>query len=90
MPTYLTVKGQVTIPKRVRESLGLLPGDGVAFEANDQGQIVVSKADPPSRHTQGAEPLDRFAAVRGSIKLNGSVDDFMAMVRGDVEGDIHP
>ena len=39
----LSPKGQVTIPKEVRERLGLEPGDFVAFIEKD-GEIVVKKA----------------------------------------------
>ncbi len=31
----LTSKGQLTIPKKVREALGLRPGDRVEFEVTD-------------------------------------------------------
>ena len=39
MPT-LTSKGQVTIPKDIRELLGIEPGDSVDF-AEQNGQVVV-------------------------------------------------
>lgn len=35
MTTTVTVKGQVTIPKRVRDALHLAPGDGVDLLADD-------------------------------------------------------
>jgi len=35
----VTVKGQVTIPKRVREHLGIKPGSGVEFELDAQGEV---------------------------------------------------
>ena len=34
MPTTLTSKGQVTIPKRIRDALKLLPGAPVEFSVN--------------------------------------------------------
>ena len=46
MKTYysrLSPKGQVTIPKEVREKLDLRPGDLVAFIEKD-GEIIIKKA----------------------------------------------
>ncbi len=37
----ITTKGQVTIPKEIRELLGVEPGDRVLFWRNPEGQIVV-------------------------------------------------
>jgi len=39
--TTLTSKGQVTIPKAVREELGLKEGDRVAFRVLEDGTVVV-------------------------------------------------
>src|SRR5882672_10295922 len=44
MATTMTVKGQVTIPKKVRDALRLSPGDGVDFNVNRGGEVVVHKA----------------------------------------------
>jgi AbrB family looped-hinge helix DNA binding protein len=38
----ITSKGQVTIPKKIRDKLGLKPGDKVDFEVNDKGKLEVS------------------------------------------------
>ena len=44
----LTSKGQVTLPKRMREHLGLKPGSEIEFTINNQGEIVLrSKAKRP-------------------------------------------
>ncbi|WP_428235875.1 AbrB/MazE/SpoVT family DNA-binding domain-containing protein [Gracilimonas sp.] len=44
MPTAtITSKGQVTIPKKIRDELGLKPGDKVNFEVDKQGSLNVSK-----------------------------------------------
>lgn len=37
----LTSKGQVTIPKPIRERLGLKTGDLLEFRCNDEGQVVL-------------------------------------------------
>lgn len=37
----ITSKGQITIPKAVREELGLREGDRVAFRVLDDGTVVV-------------------------------------------------
>jgi AbrB family looped-hinge helix DNA binding protein len=36
----VTSKGQITIPKAVREALGLEPGDRIAFHICDDGTVV--------------------------------------------------
>ena len=43
MAHQVTVKGQVTIPKRVREYLGIQPGSGVEFEVGPQGDVLLRK-----------------------------------------------
>ncbi len=42
MPTStISSKGQVTIPKEVRETLGLEVGDRLAFEVRDDGVVEI-------------------------------------------------
>lgn len=45
MVSRISAKGQITIPKRVRESLGLRPGDPVAYELGE-GIAILRKAEP--------------------------------------------
>ena len=42
----LTTKSQTTIPEKIRNFLGLHPGDSVAFEVNEQKKVVIRKAVP--------------------------------------------
>jgi antitoxin PrlF len=77
MATTMTVKGQVTIPKRVRDTLRLSPGDGVDFTINGEGEVVVQKA--------GARPAskrDRFRSARGKAQVKWRTDELMALLRG--------
>ena len=45
MSTTLTIKGQVTIPKQIRDALGLHPGMPVDFAVNQDGEVVIHKAE---------------------------------------------
>jgi AbrB family looped-hinge helix DNA binding protein len=76
MDTHVTSKGQVTIPKPIRERLGIVPGDAVAFELAPDGRIVLVKAG-------GAPPVSRFAALRGRAGQGLSTDEIMALTRGE-------
>jgi AbrB family looped-hinge helix DNA binding protein len=72
----VTRKGQVTIPKRVRDHLGIEPGSVVEFELGADGRIVLS--------VPGAAPKpSRFAQFRGIAKTKLTTDELMAMLRGD-------
>ena len=42
----LTTKSQATIPGKIRELLGLRPGDSVAFEVEENKRVVIRKATP--------------------------------------------
>ena len=77
MATTMTSKGQVTIPKRVREHLGLGPGSGVDFELQPDGRVAVIAARPARR-----PPAGRFAKLRGRATAGLSTDAIMALTRG--------
>lgn len=83
----LTVKGQVTIPKDVRDLLGVRPGEAVVFE-REGDRVFLRKSDP--RATDPAERRRRFQdqlaeARRHAIPLTDmTTDEYMAMVREPV------
>lgn len=79
MPTTLTVKGQVTIPKPIRDALGLSPGSAVEFALNREGQVVLQKADA-ALAGQGKRP-DRFDAARGKADVPWRTQDLMSLLR---------
>jgi AbrB family looped-hinge helix DNA binding protein len=79
MATRVTTKGQVTIPKAVRDRLGIEPGSAVNFDLAPDGRIVLVKLDGPP-------PISRFAALRGRAGPGPSTDEIMALTRGDGEG----
>ncbi|MBE7523262.1 MAG: type II toxin-antitoxin system PrlF family antitoxin [Burkholderiales bacterium] len=83
MATTMTVKGQVTIPKKVRDALRLAPGDGVEFGVNREGQVVVSKAGGRGARGAGGVKRDRFEAARGKAQVKWRTDDLMALLRGE-------
>lgn len=81
MGNALTVKGQVTIPKRVRDALGLKPGDEVDFVVESSGSVVVRRAG--SAGQEEGRP-DRFDRARGSATYKwGGTDAYMKFIRGD-------
>ena len=79
MPHRVTVKGQVTIPKKVRDYLGIVPGSGVEFEVDASGAVVLRNASRPVKHARAGS---RFAALRGTRKTGMSTDEIMSLLRG--------
>ena len=63
MQSNLTVKGQVTIPKPMRDHLGLKPGEAVRFSYTAEGGVEILPAGGPS-HT-ARKPATRFGKLKG-------------------------
>lgn len=51
------VKGQVVIPKAIREEIGIKPGDEVVFEPDGRDVRVRRVADDPETHRERIEAL---------------------------------
>ncbi|MGD0737472.1 MAG: AbrB/MazE/SpoVT family DNA-binding domain-containing protein [Terracidiphilus sp.] len=79
METTVTSKGQVTIPKRLRDAMDIQPGCKVVWEINENGEPVLRKNEP-----SGARQPDRFDRALGAadIKLGISTDEYMELIRG--------
>ncbi len=69
----MTEKGQITIPKELRENMGLRPGDQVEFRAIKKGLEVRKQANP-----------GRFARYKGFLgNLKGKTSkDLLEEMRG--------
>ncbi|HAZ61150.1 MAG TPA: AbrB family transcriptional regulator [Gammaproteobacteria bacterium] len=76
MPTTLTRKGQITIPKSVRDLLGLQAGSAVDFKVTEDGQVLLLPAET-------RQPASRFSALRGVATVKMSTDEIMALTRGE-------
>ena len=73
----VTEKGQVTIPKRLRDALGIGAGTEVEFERRNDA-IVVRKARTAT--TRGDRLVDRMRG-RGDVEM--TTEEIMALTRTD-------
>jgi len=72
MNATVSEKGQVTIPKKMREKLGLKPGQVLEFEA--RGGMLIA------RKTSASMQIDQVIGIlQGRIK---NVDDYIDEIRG--------
>jgi AbrB family looped-hinge helix DNA binding protein len=71
----VTRKGQITIPKQIRDRLRLEPGDRVEFQVDRQGQIIMRAKDVDIRELKGI--------LRGTRKTPATVEEMNeAIARG--------
>ena len=78
MSTRITSKGQVTIPKRVRDRMNIKPGSAIDFELASDGRVVLVKAGRKARPRESA-----FARLRGIAGKGMTTDEILALTRGD-------
>ncbi|MFC7205228.1 AbrB/MazE/SpoVT family DNA-binding domain-containing protein [Haloferax namakaokahaiae] len=78
----VTTKGQVTIPKAIREALGIEPGDEVKFEQTESG-YELRKEKPTT-----AEGQDPFEKYRGSADSDETMPERMRRLRGEYPRDV--
>jgi antitoxin PrlF len=78
----VTTKGQVTIPKEIREALGIEPGDEVGFERTESG-YELRKEEPTT--AEGDDPFEKY---RGSADSAETMPDRMRRLRGEYPRDV--
>ena len=71
MLSTVSEKGQITVPKRLRERLGIHPGDRLEL-VEDAGRLVATRVVPG----------DPVAAVYGILNLDVSTDETIRELRG--------
>jgi antitoxin PrlF len=69
----ITSKGQVTIPRSVREELGLQTGDRVVWSLHEDGSVVVRKAN--------LRPLREIVGLLGRPSRSATVEEMDEAVR---------
>ncbi|MBK1641466.1 AbrB/MazE/SpoVT family DNA-binding domain-containing protein [Chromatium okenii] len=76
--TRITNKGQVTIPKHIRELAGLLPEMEVEFRFED-GRVILEKTFSPPNRVERA--IERLRRAQPCISL--TTDDILDLTRGE-------
>lgn len=69
----VTTKGQVTIPRSVRETLGITPETEIDFK-EESGKFYIVKTNKPSI-------TGKFNKLRGIATAKMSTDEIMSLTR---------
>ena len=74
MSTTVTSKGQVTIPKKVRDLLGLVAGSAVDFEVSGEREVTLRPAGRRNKRRKS-----RFEKLRGRATVTMRTEDILAL-----------
>jgi antitoxin PrlF len=77
MAVTVTRKGQVTIPKPVRDRLGIKPGSKLDFEIAEDGRAYLRTVG------KGRVRPSRFERMRGTATSGLTTEEIMALTRGE-------
>ncbi|TIR16367.1 MAG: AbrB/MazE/SpoVT family DNA-binding domain-containing protein [Mesorhizobium sp.] len=82
----VTTKGQVTIPKQIRDHLGIGPGSEVQFVATDEGAQLVAVNENISEEEAARKFKEVLDKMEGTLDLAGmTTDEYMEWLRGPRE-----
>ena len=74
----ITAKGQITLPKPIRQALGVDVGAKVAFELYENGRVVVSRADAEHEDPAIGAFLDLLSSdIQAGRHIQGIPDDLV-------------
>ena len=79
MATRITFRGQVTVPKQIREALRLEPGDAVEFDVNAAGEVVLRKLVANATTASGSELQ---LQPRADAQMQRRAAELLALLRG--------
>ena len=73
----ISKRGQITIPKHLRDRFGLHPGVEVDISPTDGGLLI-------RKRVIGQHPIDKVAGIlgKGALGEGVSVDDYIEEIRG--------
>jgi AbrB family looped-hinge helix DNA binding protein len=82
----MRTKGQITVPSEIRDALGIKEGDDVLFFSDDQGRVIVARAQiiPPDQawfwteHWQRLEHEAQADIDEGKVMGSDTVDEVLA------------
>jgi len=80
MAATVTSKGQVTIPKKVRDFLGIRAGSSVDFELTGTGDVLLRPVSAGRRRVR--RPPSRFGKIPGSATVTMRTEEILALTRG--------
>ncbi|MCF8035822.1 MAG: AbrB/MazE/SpoVT family DNA-binding domain-containing protein [Desulfobacteraceae bacterium] len=72
----VTIKGQITIPRSIREKLNITPADEIDF-VEENGRVYVVKK------TNADAGKSKFRTLRGTATVKMTTDEIMALTRAD-------
>ena len=83
----MTSKGQVLIPKAIRDAVGLVPGGPIKVTLNDRGEAVVTPLGfgPADAEERARRMREGLLAIAGKYSTGRGTDAIMRELRGNFE-----